>query len=63
MPTIGLPILLQKNMCTDPGNIEIADRHINKETGTEPTQFLFWEYINEIFVPVYFGKAKSVVVT
>jgi hypothetical protein len=33
--TIVLPILLQENMWTD---------------GTEDAQFLFWEYINGIFV-------------
>jgi hypothetical protein len=32
-PTIGLPILLQENMWTDPGNI--AHRLMNMEIGTE----------------------------
>ncbi len=27
IPTIDLPILLHKNMWTDPGNIKIAHRH------------------------------------
>ncbi len=32
---IGLPILLQENMWTNPGNIKIAHRHMNVEIGTE----------------------------
>ncbi len=30
----------------------MAHRHINGESGTEDTQFLFWEYINGNFVSV-----------
>ncbi len=49
IPTIGLPILLQENMWTDPSGIV--------EIGTEEGQFLFWENINEIF----FAKLRCTV--
>jgi hypothetical protein len=41
---IGLPILLQVNMWTDPGNIYMAQRHLNVEIGIEAVQFPEKEY-------------------
>jgi hypothetical protein len=43
---IGLPILLQENMRTDPGNIYV-------EIGSEAAQFPEKEYINGILLAVH----------
>ncbi len=52
--SIGLPILLQENMWTDPGiiyNKSLTDTQ-DVEIGTEAAQFPEKEYINGIFVAV-----------
>ncbi len=42
---IGLPIMLQENMWTNPGNILIDHRHINVEIETEPRKGIHkWDF-------------------
>jgi hypothetical protein len=51
IPTTDQLILLQENMWTYPGNIEITHGHMNV-IGTEAPQFPEKEYLNGIFVAV-----------
>jgi hypothetical protein len=41
IPRIGLPIMLQPNRQTDPGNIYIAHRYMNVGIGNEAAQLHF----------------------
>ncbi len=46
-------------MWTDPVNIYIAHRHMNVEIGMRPRNSLSGEYINGIFVAVYYCISKD----
>ena len=42
-PRIGLPIWLQQNRQTDPGNIQIVHSYMNVEIGRQNVITLFWK--------------------
>ncbi len=43
IPRICLPIWLQQNRQSDPGNINIAYRYINVEIGRQNVIIMFWK--------------------
>ncbi len=43
IPRIGLPIWLQQNRQTNPGNVKISHIHINVEIRRQNIIILFWE--------------------
>ncbi len=47
------------NMWSDPGNINIAHRHMTVEIGAEAAQFLEKGYINGIFVAVCYAAGQK----
>ncbi len=53
VPMIGLSILLQENMWTNPWNIKNHSQTHECGNGTEATQFFSREYTNGIFVAVF----------
>jgi hypothetical protein len=55
---IGLPILLQGNMWTDPGNYKSL-RHMNVEIGIEVAQCLEKEYIKQWDFPCSVKESSS----
>ncbi len=57
-PTMGLPVLLEEICKTDPGNKQIAQRHMNVEIGAEAALFPEKEYINGNAVAVRMSDKK-----